>query len=144
MKLLSRVWLLATPWTAAHQAPPPVGFSRQEHWSGVPLPSPEGPTLVFNDLINLHKLRYWLYSHKLPILNWYLQPKTLSSRCGYPSGYQYGYLRDISNLIHQNLNLSPTSSRTPPPPYSVLQAKYIGILFGVLFISKFWQLLSER
>ena len=41
VKLLSRVWLLATPWTAAYQAPPPVGFSRQEHWSGVPLPSPE-------------------------------------------------------------------------------------------------------
>ena len=38
--LLSRVWLLATPWTAVHQAPPPMGFSRQEYWSGVPLPSP--------------------------------------------------------------------------------------------------------
>ena len=31
---------LATPWTAAHQAPPSMGFSRQKHWSGVPLPSP--------------------------------------------------------------------------------------------------------
>ena len=36
---LSRVRLCATPWTAAHQAPPSMGFSRQEHWSGVPLPS---------------------------------------------------------------------------------------------------------
>ena len=40
VKLLSRVWLLATPWTAAYQAPPSMGFSRQEYWSGVPLPSP--------------------------------------------------------------------------------------------------------
>ena len=40
-KLLSRVQLLATPWTAAHQAPPSMGFSRQENWSGVPLPSPQ-------------------------------------------------------------------------------------------------------
>ena len=40
VKLLSRVRLLATPWTAAYQAPPPMGFSRQEYWSGVPLPSP--------------------------------------------------------------------------------------------------------
>ena len=40
VKLLSRVWLLATPWTAAYQAPLPMGFSRQEYWSGVPLPSP--------------------------------------------------------------------------------------------------------
>ena len=40
VKLLSRVQLLVTPWTAAHQAPPSMGFSRQEYWSGVPLPSP--------------------------------------------------------------------------------------------------------
>jgi len=39
VKSLSRVWLLATPWTAAYQAPPSMGFSRQEYWSGVPLPS---------------------------------------------------------------------------------------------------------
>ena len=37
---LSRVRLLATPWTLAYQAPPSMGFSRQEYWSGVPLPSP--------------------------------------------------------------------------------------------------------
>ena len=36
----SRVRLCATPKTAAHQAPPPLGFSRQEHWSGLPFPSP--------------------------------------------------------------------------------------------------------
>ena len=40
VKSLSRVWLLATPWTAAHQAPPSIGFSRQEYWNGLPLPSP--------------------------------------------------------------------------------------------------------
>ncbi|XDA78741.1 hypothetical protein R6Z07M_008774 [Ovis aries] len=40
VKSLSRIRLFATPWTAAHQAPPSIGFSRQEYWSGVPLPSP--------------------------------------------------------------------------------------------------------
>ena len=40
VKLLSPVWLLSTPWTAAFQAPPSMGFSRQEYWSGVPLLSP--------------------------------------------------------------------------------------------------------
>ena len=40
VKSLSRVRLLVTPWTAVYQAPPPMGFSRQEYWSGVPLPSP--------------------------------------------------------------------------------------------------------
>ena len=39
-KSLGRVWLLATPWTAAYQAPPSMGFSRQEYWSRVPSPSP--------------------------------------------------------------------------------------------------------
>ena len=39
-KSLSHVWLLATPWTVAYQAPPSMGFPRQEYWSGVPLPSP--------------------------------------------------------------------------------------------------------
>ena len=40
LSLFSRVRLLATPWTAAYEAPPSMGFSRQEYWSGVPLPSP--------------------------------------------------------------------------------------------------------
>ena len=40
VKSLSRVWLLVTPWTTAYQAPPFMGFSRQEYWSRVPLPSP--------------------------------------------------------------------------------------------------------
>ena len=40
VKLLSRVWVFKTPRTAAYQAPPSMGFSRQEYWSGVPLPSP--------------------------------------------------------------------------------------------------------
>ena len=41
VKSLSCVRLLATAWTAAYQTPPSIGFSRQEYWSGVPLPSPD-------------------------------------------------------------------------------------------------------
>ena len=41
VKSLSRVRLFVTPWTVAHQAPPSMGFSRQEYWSGLPFPSPE-------------------------------------------------------------------------------------------------------
>ena len=52
VKLLCRVQLLATPWTAAYQAPPSMGFSRQEYWSGLPLPSPLYLCLVcFNFII---------------------------------------------------------------------------------------------
>ena len=49
----SRVRLCATPETAAHQAPPSLGFSRQEHWSGLPLPSP------------MHASEKWKWSHSV-------------------------------------------------------------------------------
>ena len=50
VKSISRVGLLATPWSAAYQAPLPMGFSRQEYWSGLPLPSP----IFHSSCINLH------------------------------------------------------------------------------------------
>ena len=54
VKLLSHVRLLATPWTAAYQASPSMGFSRQEYWSGVPLPSPNDTGLL--EKINMIKV----------------------------------------------------------------------------------------
>jgi len=51
VKLLSRVQLFATPWTAAYQAPLSMGFSRQEYWSGVPLPS------TFLYLASIHRMK---------------------------------------------------------------------------------------
>ena len=66
VKSLSRVRLLATPWTAAYQAPPPMGFSRQEDWSGLPLPSPgkryilrNGNSLCKDPEAGLLYLRKW-------------------------------------------------------------------------------------
>ena len=54
----SHVRLCATPWTAAYQAPPSMGFSRQQYWSGVPLPFP---------LCGLCSAYFWIYhlSHSL-------------------------------------------------------------------------------
>ena len=57
VKSLNGVWLLATPWTAAHQAPLSMGFSRQEYWSGVPLPSPT-PDLLYQNL-QFNKMPRW-------------------------------------------------------------------------------------
>ena len=55
VKSLSCVWLLVTPWIAAYQAPPPMGFSRQEYWSGVPLPSPfHVLAIVNNATVNIY------------------------------------------------------------------------------------------
>ena len=68
VKSLSRVRLLATPWTAAYQAPPFMGFSRQEYWSGVPLPSPCHTLVPRNHCkCQLEEKNLWMYS-KLDIL----------------------------------------------------------------------------
>ena len=58
VKSLSHARVLATPWTAAYQAPPSLGFSSQEYWSGVPLPSP-------------HSLPSWSKT-QLPTASWQL------------------------------------------------------------------------
>ena len=60
VKSLSRVRLLATPWTATYPTPPSMGFSRQEYWSGVPLPSPMtnlGTILTSRDITLPTKVR---------------------------------------------------------------------------------------
>ena len=57
VKSLSRVRLLATPWTAAYQAPPSMGFSKQEYWSGVPLPSP-APLIYLYSFLHPTKSRW--------------------------------------------------------------------------------------
>ena len=53
VKSLSHAQLLATPWTAAHQAPPSMGFARQEYWNGVPLPSLENHSLKISQMSKL-------------------------------------------------------------------------------------------
>ena len=59
VKSFSRVQLLATPWTAAHQAPPSMGFSSQEYWSGVPLPS---PTYLLRQCMSLLDIIYLCFA----------------------------------------------------------------------------------
>ena len=65
VKSFSHVRLLATSWTAAYEAPPSMGFSRQEYWSGVPLPSPLSKLLVFiNTCTNIKLLSMCPYKYK--------------------------------------------------------------------------------
>ena len=61
VNLLSRVWLLETSWTAAHQAPLSMWFSWQECWSGVPLPSPRSVLVSFfyMELSSFPSTTYW-------------------------------------------------------------------------------------
>ena len=65
VKSLSRVRLLATPWTAAYQAPPSMGLSRQKYWSGVPSPSPPAPTIrPYKPLAKPFNLKLCVYGEK--------------------------------------------------------------------------------
>ena len=76
VKSLCRIQLLATPWTAAYQAPPSIGFSRQEYWSGLPLPSPLSYLSLFSQL-------EMLFLQLLQIANshciWYIRKKKRKS-----------------------------------------------------------------
>ena len=72
----SRVRLCVTPQTAAHQAPPSLGFSRQEHWSGLPFPSP------------MHESEKWKWSHSVVSDSWQphgLQPTRLLRPLDFPA-----------------------------------------------------------
>ena len=69
-KSLSRVGLFMTPWTAAYQALPSMGFSRQEYWSGVPLPSPSSPDEWVNKS-GMENYNGILFSHRENIKYWY-------------------------------------------------------------------------
>ena len=58
-KSLSRVRLSVTPWTVAYQAPPSMGFSKQEYWSGVPLPSPEEISSLSHSVVKCQRFQKW-------------------------------------------------------------------------------------
>ena len=76
VKSLSCVWLFTTPWTAAHQAPPSMGFSRQEYWSGVPLASPRVISNIFlikKIDIPFKKKSSCKYQRNLIIILWWLR-----------------------------------------------------------------------
>ena len=88
VKSLSRVRLLATPWTAAYQDHPSMGFSRQEYWSGVPLPSPmeqnrgpqnshNGPKWVLKKALEQFNGGRMVFSTNVAEAITHLQPKQL-------------------------------------------------------------------
>ena len=103
----SCVRLCATPYTAAHQAPPSLGFSRQEHWSGLPFPSP------------MHESEKWKWSHSvMSDLQWPhgLQPSKAPpsmgfSRQEYWSGVPLPSPYPIKFVQRANSHLSEVKSR---------------------------------
>ena len=144
VKLLSRVRLLAIPWTAAHQAPPSMGFSRQEYWSGVPLPSllslftfgqlPCVFLFIFKLLYNIavffaiHSHESAMSIHVSPILNPLLLPSP--SHCS-GSSQRTSPEHPVSCIepglaiyfIYDNIHVSMLFSQIIPPLPSPTESK---------------------
>ena len=76
----SRVRLCATPETAAHQAPPSLGFSRQEHWSGLPFPSPMRDSEVARSVVSDSQRPHGLQPTK-PLRPWDSPRKSTGVGC---------------------------------------------------------------
>ena len=70
VKSFSCVWLFATPWTTAYQAPTSMGFSRQEYWSGVPLPSPYNALRAIINNICFFRPNNWSISRTIYLCLW--------------------------------------------------------------------------
>ena len=93
VKSLSRVWLLVTPWTAAFQAPPSMGFSRQEYWSGVPLPS------LMTNLDSIFKSRDITLPTKVRLVKAMVFPVMRSFKIYCLSNFEYVILRICNNIL---------------------------------------------
>ena len=85
-------WTPSTPWTATHQAPPPMGFCRQEYWSGVPLLSPSPSS----DIQIKCSQKFELAVIKLPSTGWSLKYMNQDY-------YQYTPVKEVTifKLINQ-------------------------------------------
>ena len=117
VKSLSHVWLFATPRTAAHQAPPSMGFSRQECWSGVPSPSPKcraASTLCSNPLSNGR----WELRDNFFFLTWAGQGCNLTgSIVRRPFKSEKSFAFDI-RWYYDQLRIYPHLALTPSLPHS--------------------------
>ena len=100
VKSLSRVRLLATPWTATHQAPPPRGFSRQEYWSRVPLPFPEEISSLSHSVV-------FLYFFALIAEEGFLIPSLLFFGILHSDAYIFPFLLCFSLLFFSQLFVRP-------------------------------------
>ena len=104
MKSLSHVLLLAISWTAAHQAPSSMGFSRQEYWSGVPLPSPAADLTSDNFIYKMGLTVYNLSISKRTNMNLSGDKKyTLDT---FKTGYKFRWLiKTCSTLLIREMQI---------------------------------------
>ena len=118
VNLLSHVRLFATPWTAAYQAPPSMGFSRQEYWRGVPSPSPPLMLLIPK---SIHLVLSFLEERKSSFQGWVCNCLRPSSLC-FPTDTSKSICQKPNSLTHHcqilcnpiSVNCSMTSEHCKP------------------------------
>ena len=96
VKLFSRVRLFATPWTAAHQAPLSMKFSRQEHWSGLPCPSPGDIVNSRSHMLGISLIYITLIT---PVLGTPVIPTYFSASPQSPQGLPYFNLIELDPIL---------------------------------------------
>ena len=122
VKSLSRVWLFETPWSAAYQAPLPMGFSRQEYWSGLPSPSPMtylqsryyGILLLLRTLQMLFITRIKSIFFNKPEQVFYVISHLVSSHCAYTHTLcAYTHTHTVPTHTHTPCLHTHTHTHTP-------------------------------
>ena len=116
-KSLSRARPSATPWTAAYQAPPSWGFSRQEYWSGLPLPSP----VIYLGIVYY----FWLYLHNKICLYLFMY---FSNFCAFHSLFRSRFLSGTFFLVLEGMHFT----------FIVMKTCWQWILWDILFLRKYF------
>ena len=131
VKLLSCIQLFVTPWTAAYQAPPSLGFSRQEYWSGVPSPSPA--TLLLTHWILLHGLLCCTRNECVKCL----PPWGLGTYCFFP-GLSFSRCPGVFKTYFRSL-LQCHLLNEPPASLSALFNNAFSLFSDMQMIPPLWQ-----
>ena len=109
VKSLSSVRLFATPWTVAHQAPPSMRFSRQEHWSGLPFPSPGDLQYLLLKTLQGFPIVSWVRSQALSFAGARRPPEIPGSPCDLISSCPLLPHCWVLSLRGASLDLAPVS-----------------------------------
>ena len=151
MKSFSRVRLFVTPWTVAYQAPPSMGFSRQEYWGGLPFPSPgdlpdpgiepRSPTLQADSLLSEPPGKPLIFTSEVKSLSpvrLFVTPWTVAYQA--PPSMGFSRQECWSGLPFPSPGDLPDPGIEPGSP--ALQADFLltelrGVLFALLAVDSF-------
>ena len=133
VKSLSRARLFTTPWTAAHQAPPSMGFSRQEYWSGVPLSSPSLDLRSFQ-IISWGREKLTLKERTQSHSSLIKTPGTSVSMASLPSLY---FWEVFNKWLHSCLPLFPCLQNNKPSEGGLRTNSNTGEVVSAQYIWKY-------